>query len=78
MQQHGTSRAGDTRPTLTLPCSQQARRQHKRLCWIIVIVGALLLANILATISGLGNPLYKAFHPAAVPSGATGTASDNR
>lgn len=63
---------------LTLPCSQQARRQHKRLCWIIVIVGALLLANMLATISGLGNPLYDALHPSAAPAAATGTAADSR
>jgi hypothetical protein len=78
MAQNNASRAGETQPSLTLHCSRQARRQHKRLCWLIVIVGLVLLANILATISGMGNPLYDAFHPAEMPASFTSTTTDSR
>ena len=78
MAQGNASRAGETQPSLTLYCNRQAGRQHKRLCWLIVIVGTMLLANILATISGMGNPLYGAFHPAETPAGSTSTTTDSR
>ena len=78
MAQDNASRTGETQPSLTLYRSRQARRQHKRLCWLIVIVGLMLLANILATISGMGNPLYDAFHPAETPAGSTSATTDSR
>ena len=76
MAQGNSSRAGETQPSLY--CSRQARHQHKWLRWLIVIVGLMLLANILATISGMGNPLYDAFHPAGTPAGSTSTTTDSR
>jgi hypothetical protein len=44
----------------------------------MVSIGLILLANILATISGLGNPLYNAFHPAETPASSTNTTTDSR
>lgn len=78
MAQDNASRAAATRASLTLPCSRQARRQHRRLCWLMVSIGLILLANILATISGLGNPLYDAFHPAETAASSTNTTTDSR
>jgi hypothetical protein len=79
MLRQDTSRDANTHASVTLPCSPQARRRHNRLCWIIVIVGLLLVANILATVNGLGKPLYGAFHPAAAPAAsATHTTTQHR
>lgn len=76
MLRQDTSRDANTHASVTLPCSPQARRRHNRLCWILVIVGLLLAVNILATVSGLGKPLYGTFHPAAAS--ATDTTTEYR
>ncbi len=78
MAQDNASRTEDPRVSLTLPCSRQARRQHGRLCWLMVSISLILLANILATISGRGNPLYDTFHPGETPASSTNTTTDRR
>jgi hypothetical protein len=70
MNQETESRINGDRP-LSLPCSPQAKRQRKRMHWILLIAGLLLLVNILVTVSGPGNPLYDVFHPAGSTAGTS-------